>query len=49
MGTGVGDPYKIKWNQMMAATLLSILPVLVVYFAVQEKLIGGISSVGLKG
>jgi ABC-type glycerol-3-phosphate transport system permease component len=33
----------------MAATLLSIIPVLTVYFAAQDKLIGGISSVGLKG
>ena len=42
-------PYDIKWNLMMAATLASIVPVLVVYFAAQKRLIGGIASVGLKG
>jgi ABC-type glycerol-3-phosphate transport system permease component len=33
----------------MAATLVSILPVLLVYFAAQNRLIGGISSIGIKG
>ena len=48
-GTGVSNVYNIKWNLMMAATLLSILPVLAVYFSVQNQLIGGIASVGIKG
>jgi ABC-type glycerol-3-phosphate transport system permease component len=34
---------------MMAANLIAIVPVLVVYFLAQNKLIGGIASVGLKG
>lgn len=38
-----------QWNEMMAANLLSIVPVLVVYFFAQNKLIGGIASVGIKG
>jgi ABC-type glycerol-3-phosphate transport system permease component len=38
-----------QWNEMMAANLMAIIPVLVVYFLAQNKLIGGISSVGLKG
>jgi multiple sugar transport system permease protein len=33
----------------MAATLVTILPVLILYFFVQKQLIGGIASVGLKG
>ncbi len=33
----------------MAANLLAIIPLLLVYFFAQEKLIGGIASVGLKG
>lgn len=41
--------YSVEWNLFMAATLVTILPVLVVYFFAQDKLIGGISSVGLKG
>lgn len=39
----------VQWNEMMAANLLAIIPVLVVYFFAQNKLIGGIASVGIKG
>ena len=38
-----------QWNEMMAANLLAIIPVLLIYFLAQNKLIGGISSVGIKG
>jgi multiple sugar transport system permease protein len=37
------------WNLLMAANLVTILPVVVLYFFAQDKLIGGIASVGLKG
>jgi multiple sugar transport system permease protein len=37
------------WNLAMAANLVTILPVVIVYFFVQKRLIGGIASVGLKG
>lgn len=37
------------WNLLMAANLLAIIPLVLVYFFAQEKLIGGIASVGLKG
>lgn len=37
------------WNLTMAANLITILPVVIVYFFVQKRLIGGIASVGLKG
>ena len=36
-------------NLVMAASLISVIPMLVLYFAVQRQLIGGIASVGLKG
>jgi ABC-type glycerol-3-phosphate transport system permease component len=36
-------------NLVMAASLLSVLPILVLYFLLQKYLIGGIASVGLKG
>ena len=36
-------------NELMAANLVTIIPVIIVYFFAQDKLIGGISSVGLKG
>ena len=48
LGTG-GEIYRVDWNLLMAATLVSILPVLILYFAAQDKLIGGIASVGIKG
>ena len=48
LGTG-GEIYRVDWNLLMAATLVSIMPVLILYFAAQDKLIGGIASVGIKG
>lgn len=41
--------YSVEWNMFMAATLVSIIPVLVLYFFAQRHLIGGIASMGLKG
>ena len=38
-----------NWNVLMAAALMAVLPPLTLYFAFQDKLIGGIASVGLKG
>ena len=36
-------------NYVMAASLMSIVPLLALYVAAQKQLIGGIASVGLKG
>lgn len=36
-------------NLVMAAALLSVIPMLLLYFFAQKQLIGGIASVGLKG
>jgi ABC-type glycerol-3-phosphate transport system permease component len=36
-------------NLLMAANLVTIIPIILVYFFAQDKLIGGIASVGLKG
>lgn len=41
--------YSVEWNLFMAATLVSITPILFVYFFAQRQLIGGLSSIGLKG
>jgi multiple sugar transport system permease protein len=41
-----GDP---ATNILMATNLIMMLPAVVLYFFAQEKLIGGIASVGLKG
>lgn len=39
----------VKWNELMAANLIAVLPPLLVYFFAQKRLLGGIASVGLKG
>lgn len=41
--------YSVEWNLFMAATLVSIVPILIVYFFAQRHLIGGIASIGIKG
>ncbi len=41
--------FDVEWNLLMAATLMTVIPLLVVYFLVQKELIGGIASVGIKG
>lgn len=41
--------YGTPWNLAMAANLASIIPTVILYFFAQNKLIGGIASVGLKG
>ncbi len=38
-----------QWNLLMAGNLISIVPAIVLYFALQKQLVGGIASVGLKG
>jgi ABC-type glycerol-3-phosphate transport system permease component len=38
-----------EWNALMAANLIAIVPPLLVYFAAQKRLIGGIASVGIRG
>jgi len=41
--------WSVEWNLLMAATLATMSPVLIMYFFAQKRLIGGIASVGLKG
>jgi multiple sugar transport system permease protein len=41
--------YGVEWNLLMSATLVSIMPVLILYFFAQKHLIGGLAAVGLKG
>jgi multiple sugar transport system permease protein len=41
--------FSVEWNLFMAATLVSILPILILYFFAQRHLIGGLSTLGLKG
>jgi len=39
----------MEWTEFMAAGLVAMIPPLVLYFLAQNKLIGGIASVGIKG
>jgi multiple sugar transport system permease protein len=42
--------YNVEWNMLMAATILVMLPALIVFFAVQKYFIEGISiSSAVKG
>jgi ABC-type glycerol-3-phosphate transport system permease component len=41
--------FSVEWHLLMAATLVTMVPCLAIYFAAQRHLIGGIASVGLKG
>jgi multiple sugar transport system permease protein len=38
-----------EWNTVMASNLLMMVPPVILYFALQKRLIGGIASVGIKG
>ncbi len=41
--------YSVEWHLFMAATLVSIIPILVLYFFAQRHLIGGLAAIGIKG
>jgi len=41
--------YQVQWNLTMAATLLAMLPVLVVFFFAQKVFVEGITLTGVKG
>ena len=38
-----------EWNLVMASNLMMMVPPILIYFALQKRLIGGIASVGIKG
>jgi multiple sugar transport system permease protein len=41
--------YDIRWAHLMAASLVTMLPVVVVFFVAQRQFIKGITVTGLKG
>ncbi|SHO54234.1 carbohydrate ABC transporter permease [Anaerocolumna xylanovorans] len=43
-----GSQY-INWNMLMGASLIAILPVLIVFFIFQKQFVQGIASTGIKG
>ena len=41
--------YNTEWTQMMAGAVLSLLPILIVFFAAQRYFVEGITLSGIKG
>ena len=39
----------VDWSSILAASVLSILPVIVIFIFLQKYIIGGISASGVKG
>ena len=39
----------VNWNQLMSASLLSILPVIIIFFIFQKQFVQGIATTGIKG
>ena len=40
--------YTVQWNQLMAATTLVVLPLVIVFFLFQKYFVAGIVTTGLK-
>ena len=38
-----------EWNRVLAISLISIIPSLIVFFAAQKQFVDGISAGGVKG
>jgi ABC-type glycerol-3-phosphate transport system permease component len=47
--TGPSVDFIPPWNQVMAATLISIVPVLIMYLLLQKYFIQSVSMSGIKG
>ncbi|ONI39977.1 sugar ABC transporter ATP-binding protein [Candidatus Epulonipiscium fishelsonii] len=41
--------YSVEWNMLMAATIIMILPIIIIFFVAQRYFIEGITVTGLKG
>ena len=41
--------YTVEWNLLMAATLVSIIPMVIVFFAAQKHFVAGVATAGVKG
>ena len=39
----------VDWSAILAASILSIIPVLLVFILLQKRIIGGIAATGIKG
>ena len=45
----IDSEYKVEWGQLLAVSLVSIIPSVLVFFAAQKHFVEGISTTGLKG
>jgi len=43
------DEYTIEWELLMAATAVTIIPLLIVFFCAQKYFVEGIVTTGIKG
>jgi ABC-type glycerol-3-phosphate transport system permease component len=41
--------FNIQWNLIMAGSLMAVIPCVVLYFFTQRYIVGGTTSVGIKG
>jgi multiple sugar transport system permease protein len=41
--------YSAQWNFLLAGAVVSIVPLLTVYFLLQKQFIEGVAGVGIKG
>ena len=43
------DQFEVQWGQLLAMSLLSIVPSAIVFFFAQKHFVEGIATTGLKG
>ena len=43
------DQAEIRWGQLLAMALLSIVPSLILFFVNQKEFVEGVATTGLKG
>lgn len=41
--------YSVDWNSLLAMSVVSMIPVLIVFVALQRHIIGGVTAGGVKG
>jgi len=45
----IRDRYDTQWQNLMAATTISIIPIIVIFFLAQKTFVEGITLTGIKG
>lgn len=47
--TAIDSEANIQWNEIMAMAFLSVIPLIILFFAGQKYFVEGISTSGMKG